>query len=190
MVAAGYKFCPLTPDRWSDLEALFGDRGACGGCWCMWWKLSRAEWTAGKGIKNKNALRKIVKSGISPGIIAYDGREPVGWCALEPRANYPTLAKSRSLKPIDDQRVWSITCLFVTKSRRRQGLSVALLEAAAKFAKKQKARMLEGYPSVVRKDDVPGPFIWTGTESAFKRAGFVEVARPSASRRIMRRELR
>lgn len=190
MAGITYKYHPLTPERWDDLELLFGERGACGGCWCMWWKLSRAEWTANKGTKNKNSLKKLVQSGISPGIIAYDGDQPVGWCALEPRANYPTLARSRSLKPIDDQPVWSITCFFVTKNYRRKGLSVVLLGAAAKFARKQKARILEGYPSVVRKNDVPGPFIWTGTESAFKKAGFVEVARPSASRRIMRRTLR
>jgi GNAT superfamily N-acetyltransferase len=156
----------------------------------MWWKLSRKDWTAAKGTKNKNSLKKIVKSGTSPGIIAYDGDVPVGWCALEPRENYPVLAKSRSLKPVDDQPVWSITCFFVTKDYRRKGLSVKLLDAAAKYAKKQKAQILEGYPSVVKKNDVPGPFIWTGTESAFKRARFVEVARPSASRCIMRRALR
>lgn len=155
----------------------------------MWWKLSRPEWTKGKGDGNKTALKKIVKSGTSPGIIAYVGDEPVGWCALEPRENYPVLDRSRSLKPVDDQPVWSITCFFITKSHRRQGLSVALLNAAAKHAKKKRAKILEGYPSVVRKDDVPAPFIWTGTEAAFKKAGFVEVARPSLSRRIMRRTL-
>ena len=189
MVKPSLKYFPLTLDRWDDLETLFGARGACGGCWCMWWKLSRKEWTAGKGAKNKGTLKKIVRSGISPGIIAYDGKCPVGWCAVEPREKYPTLAKARSLKPIDDQPVWSITCFFVTREHRRKGLSVALLEAAAKYAKKQKARLLEGYPYVVRKNDIPGPFIWTGTESAFKKAGFVEVARPSASRRIMRKSL-
>jgi len=182
-------YFPLTPDRWDDLETLFGERGACGGCWCMWWKLSRAEWTAGKGTKNKNALKKIVESGISPGIIAYDGAQPVGWCALEPRENYPVLTRSRSFTPIDNQPVWSITCFFIKNTHRRKGLSVALLKAAAKYAKKKRAKLLEGYPSVVHKDNVPGPFIWTGTESAFKKAGFVEVARPSASRRIMRRSL-
>ncbi len=135
-------------------------------------------------------MKKIVNSGFPPGIIAYDDDQPVGWCAVEPREHYPTLAKSRSLKPVDDQPVWSITCLFVTTAHRRKGLSVALLEAAARHAKKNKAKVLEGYPSVVHKKEVPGPFIWTGTESAFKNAGFVEVARPSASRRIMRRTLR
>lgn len=184
-----FTFYPLTPARWPDLQTLFGERGACGGCWCMWWKLSRTEWTKGKGNVNRNALRKIVNSGTVPGIIAYDAKTPVGWCAVEPRENYPVLERSRSLKRIDDQPVWSITCFFVLKSHRRQGLSVALLEAAAKYAKSKRARILEGYPSVVRKDEVPGPFIWTGTETAFKKAGFVEVARPSPSRRIMRRTL-
>lgn len=183
------KYHPLTPDRWDDLVTLFGERGACGGCWCMWWKLSRSEWTKGKGARNKNALNKIVTSGVVPGIIAYDGDDPVGWCAVEPRDNYPVLAKSRSLKPIDNRPVWSITCFFIRKSHRRRGLSVALLEAAARLAKKNRAKLLEGYPSVVHKKDVPGPFIWTGTEAAFLKAGFAEVARPSPSRRIMRREL-
>jgi GNAT superfamily N-acetyltransferase len=189
MMPTEIAFSPLTPSRWDDLVTLFGERGACGGCWCMWWKLSRAEWTKGKGEANKKALRKIVMSKATPGIIAYDGNVPVAWCALEPRENYPVLERSRSLRRIDGEPVWSITCFFVVKSHRRRGLSVALLEAAAKHAKSKRAKILEGYPSVVRKDNVPGPFIWTGTETAFRKAGFVEVARPSPSRRIMRRVL-
>ena len=156
----------------------------------MWWRLSRAEWTKGEGEKNKRALKKIVLAGQPPGIVAYDKGVPVGWCALGPREDYPGLARSRSLKPVDDEPVWSITCFFVNKMYRRLGLSVALLEAAAQYAQKKHATILEGYPSVVGKPDVPVPFIWTGTETAFMRAGFVAVARPTKSRVIARRRLR
>lgn len=182
-------FHPLTPARWADFEALFGERGACAGCWCMWWKRSRAEWTKNKGAKNRAAQRKIVMAGATPGILAYDGAEPVGWCAVEPRENYLMLERSRSLKRIDDQPVWSITCFFTKKSHRRRGISVALLEAAAVYARKKRAKILEGYPSVVRQDKAPDVFIYTGTETAFRKAGFVVVATPSPSRRIMRRIL-
>src|SRR5690242_5253190 len=33
---------PLTPDLWPALEDLFGDNGAVGGCWCMYWRIGRA----------------------------------------------------------------------------------------------------------------------------------------------------
>lgn len=184
-----FSFHPLTPARWDDLVALFGPRGACGGCWCMTWRLSRTEFDRGKGDKNKRALKKIVTGGNPPGILAYDGKTPVGWCALAPREDYPALERSRILKPVDDLPVWSVSCFFIAKGYRRQGLSGALLEEAAKYARKRGAKMLEGYPSKPYGDKVPAPFIWTGTEMAFRRAGFKEVARRSSSRPIMRREL-
>jgi len=74
------KFQPATTSLWPDLEALFGERGACGGCWCMFWRLPRKQWEAQRGPGNKAALRKIVNaSRAAPGILAYVGNEPVGW---------------------------------------------------------------------------------------------------------------
>ncbi|MEA3454319.1 MAG: hypothetical protein U9R12_05240, partial [Candidatus Caldatribacteriota bacterium] len=34
---------PLTTERWKDLEALFGERGAYDGCLCMWCRLKRPQ---------------------------------------------------------------------------------------------------------------------------------------------------
>lgn len=184
------RILPAAPDRWNDLAKLFGPRGACAGCWCMWWRLPAAEWKRGKGDPNRRALRRIVDSGNPPGLIAYDGDEPVGWIALAPREAYPRLAASRSLKPVDDTPVWSVTCFFVTRSHRRRGVSAALLRAAADFARERGARMLEGYPVVSATGTMPDAFAWTGLPAPFERAGFREVARPSASRRIMRKALR
>jgi GNAT superfamily N-acetyltransferase len=185
-----FTFHPLTPDRWDDLVALFGPRGACGGCWCMTWRLSRADFSRNKGDKNKRALKKIVMAGDPPGILAYDGATPVGWCALAPRTDYPALERSRVLKPVDGEPVWSVSCFFIAMGYRRQGLSVALLEAVIKFAKKRGAKILEGYPSAPYAENVPAPFIWTGTEAAFRRAGFREAARRSKTRPIMRYAIR
>src|SRR5690242_855406 len=113
---------PLTPDRWPDLERLFGPRGACAGCWCMWWRVPRRDWNAGKGEGNRAALEAYVRAGNVPGLLAYDGDVPVGWVALEPRAAYPRLAASRNLAPVDEEAVWSITCFFVARSHRGRGL--------------------------------------------------------------------
>jgi GNAT superfamily N-acetyltransferase len=176
---------PARAERWDDLERLFGERGACGGCWCMTWRLSRSQFEAQKGRLNRRSFRKIVEKS-PPGILAYQDNEPVGWCAVAPREQYPVLERSRVLKPVDSQPVWSVTCLFVAKPVRRSGMSVALLKAAKDFAWQQGAAIVEGYPLEPYDANMPPAFAWTGLVSAFRKAGFKEVARRSRTRPIMR----
>ncbi|HVZ15668.1 MAG TPA: GNAT family N-acetyltransferase [Terriglobales bacterium] len=178
-------FHPLTPDRWNDFETLFGKNGACGGCWCMSWRLSAKDFKQKQGDVNRRAMKRIVANEIPPGILAYDGNEAVGWIALSPREIFIRLEKSRVLAPVDTQPVWSVSCFFVRKDHRKQGLTVELLQAAAKVAKRNKAKILEGYPQELTQVLSP-PFVWTGLASAFRAAGFEEVARRSATRPIMR----
>ncbi len=180
------EFQALTPDRWRDLEHLFGERGACGGCWCMWWKLKRAEFVQGKGQKNKKAFKKLVDAGEVPGLIAYSGEEPIGWCALAPRDQYDTLGRSRVLKPVDDEAVWSVVCFFVARPFRRKGVTSRLLKAAVAYAGENGAAIVEGYPVDPRSGQMPDAFAYTGLASMFRSAGFVEVLRRSPTRPIMR----
>ena len=177
---------PATASRWADLAELFGERGACGGCWCMAWRLPSAEFRSGKGARNRRTLKRIVEKGNPPGVIGYRGGKPVAWCAVAPRSEYSFLGRSRVLRPVDDRPVWSISCLFVLRPHRRQGLSVQMLRAAAEFAARRGAEIVEGYPAVPYDGKVPDAFIWTGTASAFRAAGFTEVARRSKTRPIMR----
>jgi len=108
-------FHPATADRWRELEALFGPRGACGGCWCMWWRLPRAVYERQKGQPNKDALHALVAAGDPPGLLAYADDAPIAWCAIAPRDAYPVLERSRTLKRVDDRPVWSVTCFFVAR---------------------------------------------------------------------------
>ena len=82
----------LTPNQWEDFVELFGERGACGGCWCMLWRLSRKQYGQQKGNGNKSAMKALVDSGEVPGILAYFGTKAVGWCAIAPRERYPAFA--------------------------------------------------------------------------------------------------
>jgi GNAT superfamily N-acetyltransferase len=182
-------FLPLTLDRWTDLETLFGANGACGGCWCMAWRLPRAQWQQQKGEKNRRALKRIVSLGRAPGLLAYSSGAPVGWCCIGPREDFPALARSRVLAPVDDEPVWSIVCFFIARPFRGQGVSVELLKAAAEYAREQGARIVEGYPLEPGRI-LPAPFVWTGLASAFRKAGFREVLRRSPKRPIMRRVFR
>ena len=180
------RFDVLTPQRWDDIEKLFGERGACGGCWCMWWRLSRSQFNKQKGERNKEALRAIVDSGDAPGIIAYSGGEPAGWCAVAPREAFPTLERSRVLRRVDDQKVWSVVCFFIAKPFRHRGLTVELLKAAIEYVKDRGGRIVEGYPVEPKSGKTADAFAYTGLASTFLKAGFVEVARRSDTRPIMR----
>ena len=180
------EFHPLTSERWEDLERLFGPRGACGGCWCMWWRLSRSQFMKQRGEANKQALKDIVDSGIVPGILAYTDGQPVGWCAVAPREDYPSLERSRVLKRVDSKPVWSVVCFFVAKQFRHKGLMVMLLHGAVDYVKSRSGRVVEGCPVEPKKGRMLDPFAYTGVSSSFRKAGFLEVLRRSETRPIMR----
>ena len=182
---ARVSFHPLTPDRWDDLQRLFGPRGACGGCWCMYWRSTASDYNRFKGEGNKKAFGKIVKKA-SPGIIAYSDGKPAGWCAIAPRKDYVRLEKSRILKPVDDKPVWSIVCFFIDKQFRNKGLSKQLLLSAVDFALSKGAEIVEGYPVEPKAGKIPDVFAWTGFSGTFLKAGFKEVERRSEVRPIMR----
>jgi GNAT superfamily N-acetyltransferase len=184
------RYYPATPERWRDLEQLFGPRGACGGCWCMWLRLVRPQFEQWKGEGNRRALHDLVAAGRVPGVLAYSDGQPVGWCSVAPRAEFPRLETSRTLRRIDDRPVWSVACFYVAKPWRRRGITVGLLKAAAAYARKQGATMLEGYPVVPRVPEMPAVFAWPGLVAAFRQVGFTEVARRSPTRPIMRMPLR
>jgi len=176
---------PATAERWADLERLFGERGACGGCWCMAWRLAPKQFSARKGEGNRRSLRRLIASGEPVGVLGYLDGEAVGWCAVAPRESYPRLAASRVLAPPDDAPVWSISCFFVAREHRKRGLSAQLVAGAARYAASRGARVVEGYPHDLEREQ-PAAFVWTGLLPAFERAGFREVARRSPKRPIVR----
>jgi len=182
------EFHPLTPERWRDFEALFGERGACGGCWCMWQRLKRSQYETQKGARNKRAMKRLVEDGHMPGIIAYRDGQPIAWCLVAPREEFLRLERSRVLKAVDEQPVWSVVCFFVAKEHRRSGLSASLLKAAIDFVRERGGRIVEGYPVEPNKRQADA-FVWSGLASAFVKAGFKEVERRSETRPIMRYEI-
>jgi len=152
----------------------------------MYWRQTRKEFDTLHGEPNHQIMKSLVDSGAIPGIIAYDGAVPTGWCSVAPREEFSALARSRILQPVDDQPVWSVVCFFVARGQRRKGLTVQLLKAAIEYAASRGAKIIEGYPIEPKEEKAPDVFVYTGLASAFRQAGFCEVLRRSPTRPIMR----
>ena len=155
-------FHPVTPDRWPDLERLFGPRGAYSGCWCMFWRLRRSEFDRSSADERRAGLKGLVDSGQIPGILAYSGDEPIAWVSLGPRETFPPLERSRTLVRVDEQPVWSIVCFFVAKPYRRQGLMIKLLRGAVAYAASRARRSSRGIRSIRPKGNA-SPAGWRAT---------------------------
>lgn len=180
------EFRPLTPERWADFEQLFGPRGAYGGCWCMWWRITRSQFEKQQGEGNWGAMKSIVDSGEVPGLIAYAGGEPVGWCSVAPRERFGSLNRSPVLKRLDDHPVWSIVCFYVARSHQGQNMIAELIRGAVEYVRAQGGKIVEAYPTQPREGRLPPVSSFMGVPSVFEQAGFVECARPSKSKAIMR----
>jgi GNAT superfamily N-acetyltransferase len=183
------EFHPLDATRWHDLEQLFGPSGAHGGCWCMWWRIKRKTFEENGNEANRRAFEQMVTSGTPTGVLAYRGERAVGWCSVAPRETYTVLERSRVLRALDEQPVWSILCFFVAKDERGHAMAEELIEAAVDYARGNGARIVEAYPTDPRGRRLAPVSSFMGLPSFFERQGFVECKRPSKARVIMRRQL-
>lgn len=190
---------PANEASWEDLQAVFGTRGYAARCQCQTFKIGHFEWTETPREIRMERLQAQTHCGDSDarttsGLVAYLDGEAVGWCAVEPRSNYPRLPPRRTVlqqrgEDKEDDSVWAVTCFATRAGFRRRGVSRALALAAVDFARERGARALEGYPMITE----PGQEItWgethVGTRSIFEAAGFTEVSHPTPRRVVMRIE--
>ncbi len=182
------RILPLTRERWNDVALLFKTAPASG-CWCMYFRRTTKEF---RGAGNRERFRALVDAGREPGLVAYLDGEPVGWCSVAPRGEYPYLQVSKALYPVDDTPVWSIVCFVVRPEDRGRGVATALLKAAVRYAKAHGAKVVEGYPSDPgTKRRLAEISAYTGVISMFESAGFQRIVqRRKGGRTIMRIYLR
>ncbi len=177
-------FHPATSDRWADLVALFGTSGADAGCWCMTWRQTNAQLASATSESNRVLLKSLIDSGISPGLLAYESGQAVGWCGVSPRASFARLEDHRHFQnPTTDKATWTIICLFVSKRVRKQGVAFALLNAAMKYAITNGAQVIEAYPVNSYGKPLPAKEAFPGTVPMFLKAGFKEITVTEAKSR-------
>ncbi len=183
---------PAAPDRWPDLEAFFGPSGAYSNCWCAFFRVTSKQFEAGcRDGANHQLLKRLTLEGATPGLLAYQGDEPVGWVSVAPRVQYVRVQNSRLLRapePDPDGDVWSVVCFWTPKQHRGKGIADHLLRGALDHAYANGATAVEGYPVDVARKWVGAVGIYHGTVGQFERAGFALLRRPSDTRAVMRHE--
>ncbi len=173
-----------TPDRWSDLEALFGTSGADAGCWCMSWRQTESQLANATPEHNRALFKGQIDSDVSPGLLAYMDYKAVGWCGVSPRANFVRLEHHPYFQnPTTDQVIWTIICLFVSKPARKQGVASGLLNAAVKYAIANGAQSIEAYPVNSHGKHLTAKEAFPGTVPMFLKSGFKEIVVTQAKSR-------
>jgi len=168
---------PLTPERFPDLAALFGEGGDPKWCWCVYFRFRGRDWSNSTASENRAALEELAERDLAPGLVGYRDGRVVGWVSLGPREDYERLTYSKILAPVDDTSVWSVVCFVVSRKVRGQGVAAELLAAAIEFARAHGATTLEAYPVDTSDGRVPAANAYHGTLAMFERAGFTVVER-------------
>jgi len=191
------RIVPAGEAPFADVEAVFGTRGDPAGCWCQWYKIRGAEWrAAGRDELRDRLAAQLAEPDPGPGILAYDGDTPVGWCAVEPRPalvrlQHSPVGSATPAPEFDDPSVWSVTCFVVPPAFRRRGVGAQLAAAAVEYARAGGARILEAYAvDTDARSKPPAAELFPGTVSMFAAVGFTEVARPKPHRVVMQHPLR
>jgi GNAT superfamily N-acetyltransferase len=173
---------PLTAWLLPAFEELMDQGGPAGRCWCMYWRIG-ATYRRRPAQDNRDDFRKVVSAGPPPGLLAMHDGVALGWCQVTPREAVPGLERAWRLRRVDEVPVWAITCFYVRKGHRRQGVMSALIDSVVDHARTAGAPAVEAYPL----DAAVSPSsTGTGYAAAFAEAGFFEVARRTPERPIMR----
>lgn len=174
----------VSAENWQDLAHFFESNGNPNYCWCMRWRLRSGDFGKLKSADRRQRLHRSVHANTPVGVAAYDGEQVIGWCSIAPRTTFEGLERSRVLKRIDEQPVWSVTCFFIDRNFRKQGVTRGLLQAAIDYATANGATLVEGYP--VPPDQ---SYRFMGSHELFQAVGFDEVAIAKNGRSIVRIEM-
>ena len=161
-----------------------------GGCWCM---AFHEEGDPGKRTVDQRRSDKEnrVREGRVHAALVCDGPNAVGWCQFGPTDELPRIKLKRDyqngLTQLPD---WRITCFFVDRDYRSQGVASVALEGALREIAQFGGGTAESYPQDVAGQSTLGSFLYNGTVSMFERQGFRRVRRLGKNHRVVTKVVR
>lgn len=172
-------FKPVTKSTAKDFDALFAGPGGPKPCWCMTWRATPEEIKDNKGPARRRQILGRIEDGVPVGLIGYAEGEPVAWVSIAPRDTFRNLGGPDAAA---DEKIWSLTCMYVRRPLRGEGIGRQLIGAAIAHARKRKADILEAYPVAPSSPS----YRFMGFVPAFEGFGFVELGKAGTRRHVMR----
>jgi hypothetical protein len=179
----------LGSGTWPDFARIMEKHnGVWGGCWCVAFHLKPGE--SNRTVTSRRVYKEeLVQANRSHSALVYDGAEVVGWCQFGPPAELP--ARMGGFRKLGEAAPdWRITCFFVDRNRRKEGIADAALAGALRIIATKGGGTVDGYPIATRGKPYSSSFLFSGTESMFAEAGFRPVGALGTSKMVMRRLVR
>jgi len=179
----------LERGTWPDFARIVEKHnGVWGGCWCVAFHLNHndeKEWTG----KHRELKEKLVRANRSHAALVYDGTDIVGWCQFGSPAELPARLGgfNRLGEALPD---WRITCFFVDRDHRKEGVAKAALQGALRIIAAKGGGTVDGYPIDTRGKPYSSSFLWGGSQSMFTELGFRPLGALGTSKWVMRKVVR
>ena len=181
---------PLTPDTWPAFARLVEKHnGIFGGCWCISFHLEPGE--KRHGAAAYRAMKKaLVRQGRAHAALVFDGPNAVGWCQFGPSGELPNIRSKKAYEnDLGELPDWRITCFFIDRERRREGIANFALREALREITRLGGGTVEAYPEDYTGQKISSSFLCSGTLGMFEKAAFKKVRKIAMHRWVVVRQL-
>lgn len=143
----GYRIEPLGPATWEAYAGLAGrHNGVWGGCWCVFFH-AYPDPPDRKQLGNRGFKHLLVEQNRTHAAVVFEGDEAIAWAQYGPVAELPNIHHRKEwAKGVVDMPDYRITCLFVDRRYRRQGMAAIAVRGALGLIAAAGGGLVESYP--------------------------------------------
>jgi GNAT superfamily N-acetyltransferase len=136
--------------------------------------------------QNRADKERRVLGGGAHAALVYDGPTCVGWCQFGSPEELPRIKSRRAYEAgAAAPPTWRITCFFVDRAYRGQGVAAAALAGALVEIARLGGGTVESFPEDVEGRKVSGSFLHNATLAMFESQGFGRTRRIGKDRWVV-----
>jgi len=166
-----YTIRPLDVSTWDAFaELVERNNGIFGGCWCISYHPECGQ----RELSYRAVKEDRVRTGRAHAALVFDGSGAAqGWCQYGSPEELSNIKHNREYaKDAPPRPDWRITCFYVDKRHRGQGIARAGLEGALDQIAHSGGGLVEAIPEVTVGREAPGRFLFSATVELFEEYGF------------------
>ena len=170
-----YRVRPLDASTWDAFaEVVERNNGVFGGCWCMGFHPERFQMHRAGYAGNRATKEAKVREGRAHAALVFDDDGIAqGWCQYGSPEELPNIKHKREYdKEAPAYPDWRITCFYVDRKHRGQGIARVALEGALDQIAHAGGGLVEAISEVTTGRTAPGRFLFSATVELFEQCGF------------------